>query len=74
LNGIGILLALYVFMEDALRVRGEGLDRLRELLPVSFDWTLFLVAWLLMAAPVIVILRELWSRRQVQLTGGENPA
>jgi hypothetical protein len=74
LNGIGILLALYVFMTDTLRVSGGGVNALRELLPVVFNWPLFLVAWLLMAAPVIVILRELWSRRPIQLTGGENPA
>ena len=74
LNAIGILLALYVFMTDTLRASGGGVNILRELLPVVFNWPLFLVAWLLMAAPVIVILRELWSRRPIQLTGGENPA
>lgn len=74
LNALGILLALYVFMTDAIRVSGQGVDALRELLPASFNWPLFLIAWLLMAAPVLVILRELWSRRPVQLMGGENPA
>jgi hypothetical protein len=77
LNGIGIMLALYVFMTDALRVSGGGVNALRELLPVAFNWRLFLVAWLLMAAPVMVILRELWNRSVVPLagaTGGENPA
>jgi hypothetical protein len=77
LNGIGILLALYVFMSDALRVSGRGVNALRELLPASFNWPLFLVAWLLMAAPVIVILREFRTRRILSvtsLTSRENAA
>jgi len=56
---IGIGLALYVFMADSIRVAGQGIDALRSLLPVSFNWPLFLVAWLLMATPVV----ELAARR-----------
>lgn len=49
---LGAGLALYVFMADALRVLPQGLDAVRTVLPVTFNWPLFLVAWALMAAPV----------------------
>ncbi|HOF47044.1 MAG: hypothetical protein KA191_01165 [Verrucomicrobia bacterium] len=50
---IGTGLALYVFMGDSIRVAGQGIGALRSLLPVSFNWPLFLVAWILMATPVV---------------------
>lgn len=50
---LGILLALYVFMADAIGVASQGREALRNLLPVSFQWPLFLLAWALMAAPVL---------------------
>jgi hypothetical protein len=53
LNFAGCALALYVFMEDAIRVVGKGEDALRMLLPSRFDWPLFCVALFLMAAPVL---------------------
>jgi len=52
-NFAGCALALYVFMEDAIRVAGRGEDALRMLLPVRFDWPLFCLALLLMTAPVL---------------------
>lgn len=52
-NIAGAFLALYVFMADALRVAGEGAEALRDLLPVRFNWPLYWVAWLMMAAPVV---------------------
>lgn len=51
--GLGMLTALYVFMADALRALGEGSD-VHRLLPVSFNWPLFLIALALMSAPVVV--------------------
>lgn len=56
---LGAALALYVFMADALRVRHQGLDALRNLLPEAFNWPLFLVALALLSAPVV---QELWNR------------
>ncbi len=53
LNGIGICLALYVFMADAIRVADQGTEAIREVLPVRFSWGLFLVALGLMAAPLM---------------------
>lgn len=61
LNLIGIALALYAFMADAMRVAHGGVDALRNLLPTQFNWPLFCVALALMAAPVLRLARELWS-------------
>jgi len=51
--GAGVVLALYAFMADALRVAGGGSEALRNMLPVSFNWPLFVVALVLMAAPIV---------------------
>jgi len=59
LTSMGVALALYVFMTDALRVSGQGLEVLRHLLPVEFNWPLFLVALALLSAPLV---QELWCR------------
>ncbi len=52
LCSLGIVLALYAFMADALRVVREGYDATRTVLPETFNWPLFLAALTLMAAPV----------------------
>ena len=49
---LGAALALYVFMAEALRAAPHGLEAVRTVLPVTFNWPLFLVAFALMAAPV----------------------
>jgi hypothetical protein len=51
LNWIGMTLALYVFMADALRDLRLGLD-VTKTLPTTFNWPLFFLAYALMAAPV----------------------
>jgi hypothetical protein len=48
----GIALALYVFMADAIAVAPRGADAVRNVLPTTFNWTLFAVALALMSAPV----------------------
>jgi hypothetical protein len=53
LNFIGVALALYVFMADALTAAPGGLEVIRTVLPERFNWLLFGVAWLLMSAPII---------------------
>src|SRR5262245_1620204 len=63
LNFIGVGLALYLFMADSIRVAGDGVKALRNMLPAFFNWPLFCLALLLMAAPVIQVLIRL-SRRQ----------
>lgn len=59
LNWCGVLLALYVFMADALRAAHEGADAIRHVLPSHFNWTLFWVALTLMAAPAIQLARRI---------------
>src|SRR5262245_15435284 len=59
-NLIGVAVALYVFMEDALHVAGQGTQALRELLPTEFNWPLFILALALMSAPVLEIVRRLF--------------
>ena len=59
LNFLGMVLALYVFMADSLRVADQGVVALRNVLPQSFNWPMFLLALLLMSAPILQRLREL---------------
>jgi hypothetical protein len=61
---IGMALALYVFMADALRVADQGVPVIRQVLPTGFNWLLFSVALALMSAPVIRELPIRWSRRE----------
>jgi len=60
---IGTLLALYAFMADSLRAAGNGITAIRNVLPVSFDWPVYLVAVMLMAAPLVDVSRQLVARR-----------
>jgi hypothetical protein len=52
LNGLGIALALYVFMADSLGAVSNGLHATRTVLPAAFNWPVFFVAFVLMAAPI----------------------
>ena len=54
LHGLGIALALYVFMADSLRAVQQGQD-VMTVLPTAFNWPVFCVALTLMAAPVAQI-------------------
>ena len=64
-NLLGVALALYLFMADALRVANQGSAALRNLLPSAFNWPLFVVALVLMAAPVIQQIQQLWSQQKL---------
>jgi hypothetical protein len=70
MNLTGVGLALYVFMADAIRVVGLGTEAVRNVLPVKFNWLLFAVAWLLMAAPVFDLAPQLVKQRRLP---GETP-
>ena len=48
----GILLALWVFMADAIRALPAGPDAVRQVLPAAFNWPAFGAALVLMAAPL----------------------
>ena len=52
LAAIGIVVALGVFMTDAFRALPGGRDAILRALPVAFNWPLFSIALVLMAAPV----------------------
>ena len=58
LNGLGMALALYIFMADAIRVLPQGVDAMTHVLPTSFNWPLFGLALALMVAPGIDIGRS----------------
>ena len=55
LSFIGVALALYVFMANAIAVFPGGLDAVRMVLPERFNWPLFCLALMLLSAPVIQI-------------------
>jgi hypothetical protein len=61
LHAVGVLLALCVFMSDGLQAFARGDKNLLELLPTTFPWPLFVVALLLMSAPVAQLLVALGS-------------
>ncbi len=52
LQAVGIGIALYVFMADAIGAVSHGLDVLT-ILPTTFNWPLYGVALTLMSAPVL---------------------
>jgi hypothetical protein len=60
LNGLGGMIALYLFMADSLRVAGQGADALRHMLPREFNWPVFCVALALMAASVAETGWRIW--------------
>jgi hypothetical protein len=53
LSALGIALALYVFMADALRLAGSGEDAVRNFLPTEFNWPVFGAALVLMATSLL---------------------
>jgi hypothetical protein len=63
MNMLGVALALYVFMADSIRVAKGGVEALRKLLPTQFNWPLFTLALLLIAAPVMENFLWLWRKR-----------
>ncbi|NUO80570.1 hypothetical protein HUU05_10870 [candidate division KSB1 bacterium] len=54
-NLSGCVLALLVFMSDAIRAVEGGVDALRQVLPVWFNWPVFIIALILMAIPLLEI-------------------
>ena len=65
LGGLGAALALFTFMADAIGTADQGMEALRNMLPLRFNWPLFGVALALMALPVADVTRqELRARRK----------
>lgn len=69
-NGIGMVLTLYVFMADTLRVAGQGADAVRHVLPTHFNWELFAVALVLMSVPIFDLARRVRRRNDVPTSPG----
>jgi hypothetical protein len=63
LSWLGIALALYVFMADAIASLPNGLEATRLVLPRTFNWLAFATALLLMSAPVAQIAWRAQARR-----------
>ena len=68
LAALGVVLALYVFMADAIRVADQGTAALRAMLPVRFNWPLFTMALMFMAVPVVDSGRHAWRKPTVRAT------
>ncbi len=58
----GAMLALYVFMSDALAVAEGGVERIRNVLPATFNWPLFLLALAMMATLIIDLGWQVWRQ------------
>ena len=58
----GALLALYVFMRDAIHAPDWTRETLAVILPVAFNWSLFLLALALMSAPIANMCWQIKSR------------
>jgi len=65
-NLVGTGLALYVFMADTIRVANQGVEALRNVLPARFNWPLFGIALLLMAAPVFQTYQQISNRTKAK--------
>ncbi len=62
LNFLGVVLALYLFMADTMRVAGQGVDAVRNVLPAPFNWRWFCVALVLMSAPPSLALWRMFPK------------
>ena len=62
LCGVGICIALYVFMADAIAAAPRGEEAIRMVLPTRFNWPLFAAAWLLMFIPIMDMGHQLATR------------
>ncbi len=63
-GAVGAGVALAVFMADAARLLPAGEAAIRRMLPTRFPWLWFLLAWGLMAAPVVDLVRQVVQRRR----------
>ncbi|MBE3071632.1 MAG: hypothetical protein IMZ67_01535 [Acidobacteria bacterium] len=70
LSGLGAVLALYVFMHDALRAFPRGIPGTRDVLPTKFPWALFVPALCLMSASIVDVGRQVWSRQKTRAREG----
>jgi hypothetical protein len=69
LAGAGIELAHSVFKIDARRALPDGRDAVLRVLPTTFNWPLFWVALLLMAAPALHLVAVIVRAGERQAAG-----
>jgi hypothetical protein len=62
LGPLGCGLALYAFMADTLRAASGGGEAVRTVLPAEFNWPVFVIGFVLLAAPVVDVARQIWAR------------
>ena len=61
-GGTGAALVLYSFMASSILALRNGIEALRQTLPVGFSWPFFLFGIVLLAVPVLDIIRQVLSR------------
>jgi hypothetical protein len=68
-NWSGIVLALLVFMSDAIRAVDGGIEAIRTVLPrkAGFNWPVFIIALVLMAAPIFEMSKQIWKGRKQEM-------
>ena len=66
LSLLGVAIALYTFMADALRAVQQGVDVTKMPLPEAFNWPVFIVALALMGVPVAESLCSLFAREGIR--------
>ena len=57
----GAILALLVFMSEAMSSINGGIEASRSALPTWFNWPVFIIALALMAAPIVEIAKQIWK-------------
>lgn len=71
--GVGVATALGIFMADAIKAAPLGVDAVRSTLPTSFNWPMFILALLLMAAPIVDMSIQIRDSRTDILPGVHMP-
>jgi hypothetical protein len=61
-GGTGAALVLYSFMANSILALRNGIEAVRQTLPVGFSWPFFLFGIVLLAVPVLDIIRQVLSR------------
>lgn len=61
---VGALIALYVFMADAIGAAGGGIESIRSMLPTVYNWRLFGVAFVLMTMPIVDMAWQVWRNKK----------
>ncbi len=64
---VGVVIGLYAFMTDAIQALPGGEVAARNVLPVSFNWPLFGAALVLMAAPILDLIRQRFKNTRIEL-------